>query len=255
MMEMVSASPAMPIEWGVNKPGMQATELLRGKECEEAKEAWVRAACRAVESARELNKLGLHKQIVNRVLEPFQRMKTVVTTTELSNFFWLRCHKDAQPEINALATVMLHSIFSDNCFPNMRVDTSELVISTPKKLAVGQWHTPYVGWKEVDGNVVFDDPAIKDWETALKVSASCCAQVSYRVLDDSVDKALMIYDRLVNSKPVHASPFEHIASPMQDGITLGDSGVTHIDKEGNFWSGNFRGWLQYRQYIEGNVFS
>jgi hypothetical protein len=26
-------------------------------------------------------------------------------------------------------------------------------------------------------------------------------------------------------------------------------GVTHMDSKGNFWSGNFRGWIQHRQII------
>lgn len=93
MMEMVEETPAMPVEWGMNQAGMQAKEVHSNPEvCESV---WKLAAQQAVYSAQALQNLGLHKQIVNRVLEPFQIMKTIVTATEFDNFFWLRCHKDA----------------------------------------------------------------------------------------------------------------------------------------------------------------
>jgi hypothetical protein len=79
--------------------------------------------------------------------------------------------------------------------------------------------------------------------------------VSYRLLDNSIEKAEKIYDMLVNSKPVHASPFEHQAKPMICASLdwWGEEGTTHIDKDENVWSGNFQGWIQHRQLIEDNV--
>ena len=105
---------------------------------------------------------------------------------------------------------------------------------------------------------------------ALAVSSSCCAQVSYRTLDLSLDKAQMIYGRLVESEPVHASPFEHQATPIRpsyyysedhhedDGSNLLDPktwqlGITHMDADRKFWSGNFQGFIQHRQLIPNNV--
>lgn len=258
MLEIVENNPAMPVHWGKNQPGMQAdeecnnlieyTNPLNDKKITR-EETWWNAKTAAVFWAQKFDEAGYHKQVVNRIVEPFQRIRTVVTATEWNNFFYLRRHKDAQPEIKALADLMWEAMNN----------------STPNELPKGVWHTPYVDWSDALGYTV---PVDGDYENgymqlteqqALKVSASCCAQVSYRLLDNSIEKAEKIYDMLVNSKPVHASPFEHQAKPieyiiMQDVTELNnEEGATHIDKDGNVWSGNFQGWVQHRQLIEDNV--
>lgn len=240
MIEQVSNSPAVPCHWGKNQPGMQAKEELSGDELYDVKQYWDFAAEKAANYADLMNKKGAHKQIVNRILEPFQMMKTVVTATEFDNFFWLRKHPDAQPEIKMLAEKMWEALKE----------------SDPVTLESGDWHTPYFGdgyWLEGCGISL---------EDALAISSSCCAQVSYRLLDDSLEKARDIYAKLVESKPVHASPFEHQATPMgytTDGEGCwwinGDSmvGVTHADRNGQLWSGNFKSWIQHRQLIPDNT--
>lgn len=253
MIEQVRKNPAMPIHWGKNQAGMQSDIELNGEDYENAKYLWDLASKHAVDVASWMaNHVDVHKQIVNRLLEPFQMMKTVLTATEFDNFFWLRCHSDAQPEIHELADCMFKA-YSDN---------------VPELLREGEWHTPYVDhnydpsgeypmayhMEDEAGNLV-----MLTKEDALKVSASCCAQVSYRVLDDSLDKALMIYDKLVESKPVHASPFEHQAKPMSYPVVTevfelhNEKGMTHVDNDMNGWSGNFKGWIQHRQLIKDNV--
>ena len=94
-------------------------------------------------------------------------------------------------------------------------------------------------------------------EKALMISASCAAQTSYRKLDNSLEKAEDIYKKLIESKPCHASPVEHQAKvipslqyPM-DYFNI--EGVTHIDRKGIPWSGNFHGFVQYRQLIKDNA--
>jgi hypothetical protein len=49
----------------------------------------------------------------------------------------------------------------------------------------------------------------------------------------------------------HMSPFEHQATPMRmDSFNVhAEDGITHIDKYDNLWSGNFRGWIQYRHLL------
>lgn len=219
MIQMVRENPAMPIHWGRNQPGMQANEELVGSALQHAKDAWMFAATRAAQVAEDMVQIGLHKQIANRILEPFQHIKVVVTATEWDNFFKLRCHPAAQPEIQELATQMRKAM-----------DTS-----IPFKLKHGEWHLPYVNMvRNLDGSMYYGQGV--SIEEALKVSASCCAQVSYRKLDDSLDKALAVYDRLVGSDPMHASPFEHQATPLSD---------FRYDL-----TGNFRGWVQYRKLLE-----
>jgi thymidylate synthase ThyX len=231
----VEANPAMPIHWGANQGGMQAEFELVGGNKAAVKDMWLEASCDAVDHAKHLSTHGLHKQIVNRILEPYQFIKVVCTATEYENFFYLRDHADAQPEIAELARVMKEA----------REE------SEPYHLYQGQWHLPYVDLAEQHKLGV---------EHSVKVSASLCAQVSYRKSDQSLEKALKIYDQLVNMKPVHASPFEHQATPMDDPvIDFGNAGaiqegVTHITRDCKAWSGNFKGFIQHRQLIKGHVY-
>ena len=266
---MVDENPATPIHWGKNQPGMQAYEELRGEELAGVQSDWREASSDAVMHASVMNHRGAHKQIVNRILEPFQWMKTVVTATEFDNFFWLRNHPDAQPEIKRLAEVMLQALGD----------------SKPNVLRPGEWHLPYVHIVQdpytVEYAEYYDSAELNTkytLEEALAISASCCAQVSYRKLDDSLEKAKDIFAKLIESKPCHASPCEHQATPMaihqptgmrEDGYKtlnieshwlnveegLSQQGVTHMDSTGRLWSGNFRGWVQHRQLIHGNVCS
>ena len=229
MLEQIRTTPASPVHWGANQSGMQANEELNRDAKLIVLEEWLKASCSAVQHAKRMSDYGAHKQIVNRILEPFQIMKTVVTATEWNNFWYLRAHKDAQPEIQELATVM------KECYE----------LSEPVVLKRDEWHTPYYKtgyWFSGHEDGLGD---------ALAISSSCCAQVSFRLLDDSLDKAKRIYDRLVASKPVHASPFEHQATPMTGDVW--DAGTTHKDAYGELWSGNFKNWVQHRQIIKDNV--
>ncbi|QNO00570.1 hypothetical protein QGX17_gp098 [Pseudomonas phage phiPsa381] len=251
IIDQVRNDPAMPIHWGQNQPGMQAKSELGRFRKKAAIKLWKLAARTACKLAEAMNRIGLHKQAANRTLEPYQTMKTVMTATCMDNFFWLRNHEDAQPEIRELARLMWEALQE----------------SEPNELKAGQWHVPYyqsgfwlpTGQRE-DGQV--SDNHGYTLEEALAISSSCCAQVSYRKLDDTLEKAQMVYKRLVESEPVHASPFEHQATPMYEpDFYCGDcqqqpdweDGVTHADRNGKFWSGNLIGWVQHRQLIPNNV--
>ena len=221
MLEMVSNRPAMPIHWGKNQPGMQAHEEIQHV-CA-AQDLWLEAARKAADVAERMNEIGLHKQVANRILEPFQHIHVVISATEWENFFALRAHPDAQPEFHALAV-------------EMRRVMDE---STPKLLEVNEWHLPYVTAEERESAAI---------ETLRKVSAARCARVSYLKHDGEkpdVVSDLALYDRLVGSKPIHASPVEHQATP--------DFFVTDPSDYGWFdggLHGNFVGWVQFRKIIE-----
>lgn len=272
MLELVRNSPAMPIHWGKNQAGMQAKEecdeplgfdqeLSNGWKNLTKDVAWKAGADNAAMLAEKFSEACYHKQIVNRLVEPFQMIKVVVTATSFDNFFWLRFHEDSQPEICELARCMLVAYKR----------------SKPQKLNPGEWHLPFVyseryedGLKyyqqDEDGQMFFIDT-----EAALKLSASCCAQVSYRKSDNSLEKAETVWERLVASQPVHASPTEHQATPMQspEGFIVVhteqgwhnefEKGVTTrlVDTaSGNLSSGvsnNFKGWIQHRALIANNV--
>ncbi len=247
LIDLIKEDCAKPVEWGLNQSGMQAKGVHNYPWL--CNMAWIGASKLAILSAKVLQKLGLHKQICNRVIEPYQYIKTIVTFTEGDNWFWLRDHKDADPTIQKVAKEMWE----------------DKEVSTPQVLEVGEYHLPYIGTYKCPeyGNTMYhlhdEDLTDVSLEDAIKISTSCCAQVSYRVLDDSLEKALKIYNQLVTMSPVHASPFEHVATPMadpyfEDGHDYTDLSIgEHIDSNGRVWSGNFMGWSQYRQSIPNNT--
>lgn len=221
MIEQVRTNPAMPVFWGSNRSGMQATEELVGWRLWLAKFLWLRARDVAVVFAWLFHWVGLHKQIGNRCLEPFFNIKIVATATEWDNFFALRCHKDAQPEIQALAQTM-YSLY---------------IANRPKLLGSSDWHLPYVSDLELGRITGLRSDKPLDLSTALKVSVARCARVSYGMFDGStpdVNKDIFLYDRLVGSAPLHASPTEHQASPALFSWKR---------------SGNLMGWNQYRKLL------
>jgi len=194
----------VPSYWGATQKGMQAKKELPYIRRKLAIGLWRIGVLINLFGSYLLYLLGVHKQLANRNTEYGSYIKVLVTATDFNNWFNLRTHSDAQPEIRVLACKMQLA----------------LQISNPKKLNYGEWHTPYM------------DKYLFDIEKTKKISASCCAQVSYRKIDKSSAIALKIFNKLIHSKPRHSSPFEHVATPM-------------VGKHGNF-----NGWFQYRQEIE-----
>lgn len=260
-LETVAASPAMPIHWGLNEPGMQSTTEgdlpvwgLQKDDYMSAQGAWERAASNAAEVSKALwmDGKGYHKQIVNRLAEPFTFMNVVATATDWENFFWLRVHPDAQPEIAELARCMYEAREA----------------SEPLLLNEGEWHLPYVDqFRDSTGLLHYcdyDGEELYSLEEAQKISSSCCAQASYRKLDQSLDKALGLYDRLAGGEPLHASPFEHVCTPYADeeyrirqdtksvmkmGLMKVYTDEAIIEKLADIvmYCGNFRGFTQFRK--------
>lgn len=159
-------------------------------------------------------KAGAHKQVVNRILEPWSHISVVVTATEWANFFALRDHKDADPTMRALAQAMKKAMKA----------------SEPKLVKQGEWHLPYIRPHEME---------LYDTEILLMRSAARCARVSYLRHDGqmpSLSDDRRLYKQLVEGDLVHASPTEHQATPSDDGFYA-----------------NFRGWLQFRKFIPNEV--
>lgn len=230
-----------PIVWGKNKSGMSSEETLQGIELESAKQLWDEAAKNAFVFSDRLAGVNLHKQWANRPTEAFSNIKVVLTATEFDNFFWLRDDPDAaQPEIVAL-TRKMERLYDE---------------SVPNQLEVGEWHLPYVLTAETGnyGQIYLDSTGRKlTEEEAIKISASCCAQVSYRRLNDTYEKAIEIYEKLFSGPKPHLSPTEHQAKVIKhfdpDSDTAWPAGITHVDRNDSYWSGNLQGWVQYRQLL------
>lgn len=265
MIQQVIDNPAMPVWWGKNQSGMQAKEelddttpywdiadyeyqqdtaweglvqknLRKVTRMAHAKHEWLRARDLAIQQVKILNQIGLHKQIANRILEPWFNIRIILSGTEFENFFALRAHPDAQPEIQALAYKMLE----------------EYNKSEPKKLQAGEWHIPFGdkidegrlwdivnSWEESRG----DDPAevyygtnLKGFEEAKqKIAIARCARISYfnYAGKDDYEADINLCDRLFGNIPRHLSPTEHVAQ---------------AEDNQNF-IGNFRGFKQYRYFF------
>lgn len=221
VLEQVRSDPWGPEYWGENQPGMQARKEIPEFYLDAAKADWIAAANQAANTAELLTELDLHKQVVNRLLEPFSSIDVVLTSTEWNNFFELRCHKDAQPEIQTLASMMRDAMTS----------------SRPKLLQPGEWHLPYIS--EADWADPFMDHMNYSQRllTMQKASAARCARVSYKPFDanqSSLTKDMELFEKLAGSHPVHASPLEHQATPVTN---------SEVD---DWRCGNFTGWKQFR---------
>lgn len=233
----VRTDPWGPLHWGANESGMQASTELTFEQIAKAKDEWYKAASSAALNATNLLNMGLHKQVVNRVLEPFTYIDVVVTATDYANWFALRLDEDAQPEIQQLAQAMKDAM-----------DASKPVLLNP-----GEWHLPYIttnDYAEAQNHVSYviskDRP-----ETLLdllkKISAARCARTSYKAFDGkvaSIDDDLSLFDKLMSGNLKHASPTEHQATP--DYINYWDGEIEFVSP---WLHGNFKGWVQYRKTI------
>lgn len=191
LLKQVWNEPFMPVYWGKNKPGMKAHEELTGIHLWLAKQLWLLSSKIACIFAYLFSLIGLHKQIGNRIIEPWMFTRTIVTSTEWDNFYELRCHKDAQPEIKKLAEMMEEAIFK----------------SVPEFLHAGEWHLPYVFSHERYRYSIVD---------LLKLSTARCARVTYLTHDNKEPdfmKDVSLHDMLVVVEPKHASPTEHQLTP------------------------------------------
>lgn len=269
MIEQVQINPAMPVWWGKNQSGMQAAEELDDTiktpfvldeehpewskdlidknsyhdgvyytynlgQKQHARLLWLQARDSAISFVRKFNDINLHKQIANRILEPWFHIRIILSGTEFENWFALRAHKDAQPEIAALAEQML--VLYNN--------------SEPKYLKSGEWHVPFSDWMQFDrieklveqevekhprkGQIGQLGEAIRE-DIKKKIAIARCARISYLNYEgkDDYEADVKLCDRLFGSIPRHLSPAEHVAMALDNAS----------------WSGNFQGFKQYRKFF------
>lgn len=182
--------PAVPIHWGAAQKGMQADNEVDRPDL--AKRVWLEARDAMIEDHERMESLGLHKQVANRILEPWMNITVIISGTEWANFFALRTHKDAEPNFQALAKEMW----------------DQYTNHMPLYLEPGVWHRPLA-----------DDLGMQDVDTANKIAVGRCARVSYLTHDGVRDfkEDVALHDRLLTSAPLHASPAEHVAKAIGDG--------------------------------------
>lgn len=213
--QMILKDPVVPTHWGANQKGMQAKEELSGLKLAIARRLWLLARYPACLFHWLLGDVvGLHKQICNRLVEPWMWADGVLTATEWKNFFKLRNHPDAQPEFGKLASIMQAAYEANE----------------PQRVRPGEWHLPFI--QEGDRSFLQFDIHL------IQISSARCARASYYLHDGKLsdpEKDLELCDRLIGSDPKHLSPMEHpaMASATRDRF------------------GNFMGWKQYRKTIQG----
>lgn len=226
--KMLFDSPAFPVSWASEQPGMQGGTDLTGEALEDAQELFQRVYEHNLYEVlaylkRHPNKSErLHKSLINRLLEPFMWHTVIVTSTEWDNFFQQRCSPLAQPEIRVAAEMM----------------ESALRSSEPDLKRQGQWHLPYIQEDEQDLPL----------ELKIKLSAARCARVSYLTHDGvrDINKDIELYEKLVTADPPHWSPLEHVARPI-------DRSLNSIERSVLELPGNFSGWVQLRHIVDPSI--
>lgn len=229
IIEQVRTDPWGPIHWGKNQPGMQAREELDQYWKDSSICHWLNSANHAASQAEKLLNNGAHKQIVNRLLEPFTYVEVLLTATDWANFFSLRLHEDAQPEMQDLAQAIKSAM-----------DASEQTLLQP-----GEWHLPYVQPSDWDACNWNGDSWEESLEIMKRLSVSRCAKISYTAFDGTVEpieKELERYSRLMESQPCHSSPSEHQATPDEYDSDIGEWHYSHQHA-------NLRGWRQLRKTL------
>lgn len=241
VIDRVKRDPAMPL-WTYNQPGMQGN-MMATADAFQARADWLAARDAAVARAEIMaaRERPAHKQVINRILEPYSWIKVIVSSTDWANFMRLRDHSAADPMMRELA----------------RKIGTQMFLSTPRKLEPGDWHLPYIDPdKDIHSAAITcleRSPSLganEDWlqeeiiYMLAAVSTARCARVSYLNHDGSTPrflKDLELYDDLMSqpkTEPLHASPAEHQA---QCDRKIGPSWENpHL--HGNFW-----GWNQFRK--------
>jgi hypothetical protein len=223
---------------------MQASEQLSELERENAVKDWLGARDSAVEWAKSMVRRNVHKQVVNRILEPWMWITVIISGTEWNNFWALRDHAMAEPHFQQLARLM----------------RSAMRGSQPLHLFAEEWHMPLIlgddigeVWTAVKDrrlNPEIINPLLgmytrevfasktDQWlanDVLCRVSVARCARVSYLTHDGKRDliKDLELHSMLMVQEPLHASPAEHVAMALDAPEP----------------SGNFRGFKQWRKFF------
>ena len=238
MIKNIQLDPAIPSVWGVEKKGMSDGGAMSEEGAKEARRLFLKARDNAILVCSDMlrAKECPHKQILNLLLRPWEHITVVTTATEWANFFALRTDLGAKPEFQILSNMMWQAY---------KEKPTQL-------LKPGEWHLPYIYDHEIDTMLLS-----KDKDAALtnliKVSAARCARTSYKNFRGKVvtfEEEMALYERLMGSHPLHASPTEHQATPDTSRVIMqGNKVVRQWDHP--HLHGNFVGFQQYRKMLPG----
>jgi hypothetical protein len=161
----------------------------------------------------------VHKQHLNRYIEAFTMQTGVFTANEYAfdNLIKLRKSKYADPNIQIFASKLEDAISESKSIERFK-------------------HLPLTGDLDTDNYT--------DLELAL-ISAGRIAKVSYNyAFDEAPENSLNRAKMLIEHE--HKSPLCH---QLFANMTANQEAITHMDFNGNQYSGTIRNWNQFRKYI------
>ena len=188
------SQPVRPLEWRYAQKGMQPGERMIARHARACDLLWNQTMMSTLSHVRDLINFNASKELINRLLEPFLTITTILTGTEFDNFFRLRCSDDTQAEMRVLA--------------NQMKDLYEA--SEPRLCDYGDYHNPCVS----------DLPLDMEPREVIKVGVARAARVSYVAHGDkrAPVEDIALYDKLLAAR--HMSPFEHVATPGEGKANL-----------------------------------
>ena len=252
MIEAVKNNTFCPFEFQKAHKGMQGSEYFTGQDKADCIKLWLESAELALQQAEKMKEKGITKQVINRILEPYQYYTMLITGSKegWDNFFNLRCpqyqytcedskvhHLKSKKEWRDMRGWCVDSEGHTWACPveNPKTDLDWLKLnkgqaeihmmdlaekiydavneSTPRQLHSGQWHIPFED-KICDFNITLSN------EELVKISTAMVAHTSYTIVGGeavkSYEKWIELHDKLIASEPPHSSPMEHCARAMSN---------------------------------------
>ena len=285
MIKAVRENTFCPFEFQKSHKGMQGSEYFTGADRQECINLWLESAELALQQAEKMKAKGISKQIINRILEPYQYYTVLITGSKEGwhNFFNLRCpsykligldEENVKSRKEWLEKIQFSSALHPSMYPKTDVewlqinkgqaeihimDLAEKIYdavneSTPKQLKADQWHIPMIS----------DLESLKlSTDDQIKLSVGRAANTSYTVVGDgkelTLEHAIKIHDKCVEL--VHSSVFEHCARAMSvEEYYRFVKGYGNTDypedgfREGSYgWCNNLKGFIPYRYFIDNKI--
>lgn len=253
MVKMVEENCFVPLAFQKDHKGMQGSEYI--EDDRSCRSQWYSARDEAVYAATELNRLGVTKQLCNRLLEPFMWHTVIVTSgmEGFQNFFELRCPQYKRGDQVYKSWKEAGGVKSVSLTDRLLLNKSQAEIhiqaiaelmydaywdekNPPKRLKHNEWHIPFgdqfdliqlnllcldhFGIENEEGQKQMSPLylAEKMDEYKLKIAIARCARISYETLGDDpkIDYAADIKLYNILAESGHFSPFEHVAKVMND---------------------------------------
>lgn len=287
MIKAIRENTFCPFEFQKAHKGMQGFEYFTGKGKQECIDLWLESAELALQQAEKMKAKGISKQIINRILEPYQYYTMLITGSKecWDNFHSLRnpiynfSYDGKVPEdVFKSKKEVIRGLGIGEYIPELDktigeftdldwlkfnkgqaeihlMDLAEKIYdamneSTPKQLVSGEWHIPFED--KMDTTKWDLDLAEGHFDFSLakvKVSTAMAARTSYTVVGDEKE---IDYKKMIELHDRLISQDPPHSSPMEHTcvcVTDEDYNKSFKGKEKG-WFRNYKGFKSYRQIIE-----